>query len=208
MNRADAAPEPSSRTGGLAASIARQATPWRSGQSWLVVAIEGVVALLIGLYTILQPDMATGIIRQLIAVVLLVASAGQIVDGFRFRASPLAPWAALRGGVGATAALLVLLSLLSTFIPGEGARQILAVGLLAYGAIGIVAAVASRDERALRWGSLIGDAMVIVVGLLLLTREAGDTSSTRFIGWALIIGGVALLAFAYLLWSRARTDSA
>jgi uncharacterized membrane protein HdeD (DUF308 family) len=191
----------------MAKDMAWGARPWRSGQSWLVVGIEGIVALLIGIYTLLQPEAAAGIIRQLIAVVLLVVSAGQIIAGFRAEGSSSAPWATLRGGVGASAALLVLLSLLSTFVPNDGARQILGLGLLAYGVLGIVEAVMSREERELRWGALAGDAMVIVVGFLMLSQSSGDTGSTQLIGWVLVIGGVALLGFTYLLWSRSRANA-
>ena len=42
---------------------------------------RGVVVLLVGIYALVQPENAAGIMRQLIAFVLLVVSAGRIIEG-------------------------------------------------------------------------------------------------------------------------------
>jgi hypothetical protein len=40
---------------------------------------------------------------------------------------------------------------------------------------------------------------------LLLLAEANDTRGTQLLGAVAIIGGVALLIYSYILWSRGRT---
>ena len=119
------------------------------------IGIEGLVVLLVGIYAAVQPENAAGIMRQLIAFVLLIVSAGRIIEGFRFRTSAAAPWATLRGGVGITVAALTLLSPLSQYIQGDGSRQILGLGLLAYGALGVIGSLAASGERRYRWGSTL-----------------------------------------------------
>jgi len=171
------------------------------------VGIEGLVVLLVGIYAAVQPENAAGIMRQLIAFVLLVVSAGRIIEGFRSRTSAAAPWATLRGGVGITVAALTLLSPLSQYIQGDGSRQILGLGLLAYGALGVIGSLAASGERRYRWGALAGDVLAIVLGFLTLTRETGELANGRLFTGVLIVGGVALLVLAFMIRNRMTSEA-
>lgn len=196
----------------IAVDVARQTAPWKPSQSWWVVGIEGIIALIVGIYVVAMPADASGIIRILIAIALLILSLGQIVEGFRFRTMPAAPWAVLRGGMGASGAILTLIASYwtnwETAITPEAARQILALGLLAYGVIGIVSLVFTFRSREITIAALITDVLVIALGLVLLTAEANDARGTQLLGVAGIIGGVALLIYAYMRWSRPRRAAA
>jgi uncharacterized membrane protein HdeD (DUF308 family) len=185
-----------------AVDLARQTAPWREGQSWWVAGVEGIVALLIGIYVVADPVRASDLVRQLIALVLLAVSLAQIVDGFRFRGLPASPWSALRGGVGATVALLTLFSVTSDYIAPAGARQMLAVGLLAYGIIGLISLVFTLRSTSFKVAAIIMDLLTIVLGILLLTASPDDTSGAQLLGAAGIIAGVALLIYTYSLWNR------
>ena len=195
------------RAKSTAFDVAREARPWREDQNWWVVGVEGLVVLLVGIYALVQPENAAGIMRQLIAFVLLIVSAGRIIEGFRFRTSAAAPWATLRGGVGITVAALTLLSPLSQYIQGDGSRQILGVGLLAYGVLGIIGSLAVSGERRYRWGALAGDVLAVVLGLLTLTREPGELAGGQVFTWVLIAGGAALLVLAFVIRSRVPSEA-
>lgn len=186
----------------IARDVARQTAPWKAGQSWWVVGIEGIVALVIGVYIVSDPVGASDLIRFLIAVVLLVDSAGHIVDGFRVRGLASSPWEALRGGIGATVAILTLLSAWSDSVEDSGARQLLAVGLLAYGVLGIVSLIFTFRSTGFKVAAIITDVLTIVLGILLLTASSGDTGGTRLLGAAAIVGGLALLGYSWYLRGR------
>jgi uncharacterized membrane protein HdeD (DUF308 family) len=188
----------------IARNMARQTAPWKAGQSWWLVGIEGVLALIIGLYIVYDPDGASDVIRFLIALVLLVVSIEQIVEGFRTSTAASAPWATLRGGVGATVAALTLLSGWSDAIEPSAARQMLALGLLAYGILGILTLIFVRGAVRAKIAAIIADVLTIVLGIVLLTADESDVSSTRILGAVAILGGLALLVYAYVLWSRTR----
>jgi uncharacterized membrane protein HdeD (DUF308 family) len=160
------------------------------------------VALLIGIFVVADPLRASDLVRQLIALVLLVVSLAQIVDGFRFRSLPSSPWSTLRGGVGVTAALFALFSVASDYIQPPGARQMLAVGLLAYGVIGLVSLIFTLRSTSFKVTAIIMDLLTIVLGILLLTAGPDDTTGAQLLGAAGIIAGVALLIYAYSLWRR------
>jgi uncharacterized membrane protein HdeD (DUF308 family) len=201
------APDLSTRAKTAAFDVAREARPWRENQSWWIVGIEGLLVLLVGLFVALQPENAAGIVRQLIAFVLLIVSVGRIIEGFKFRTSPAAPWATLRGGVGITVAALTLLSPLSQYIQGDGSRQILGLGLLAYGILGVIGALAVSGDRRYQWGALGGDVLAIVLGFLTLTRDAGEMVSGRLITGVFIVGGVALLVLAFMVRNQAASEA-
>jgi uncharacterized membrane protein HdeD (DUF308 family) len=196
----------------IAVDVARQTAPWKPSQSWWLVGIEGIAALIIGIYVVAMPAAASDIIRILIAAALLVLSLGQIVEGFRFRTAPAAPWAILRGGLGASGALLTLLASYwaswQSAIEPAAARQILALGLLAYGVIGIISLLFTFRSREITIAALITDLLAVALGVVLLMAEADDTRGTQLLGVAGIVGGVALLIYAYMLWNRPRRAAA
>ena len=183
----------------IAKDVARQTSPWKAGQSWWVAGIEGIVALSIGVYVIADPFGASDVIRFLIALVLLLVSLGHIVDGFRDRGLASSPWETLRGGIGLTVAALTLLSAGSYYVTDNGARQMLAIGLLAYGILGIVSLIFTFRSSGFRIAALITDALTIVLGILLLSARSGDTAGTRLLGLAAIVGGIALLGYSWYL---------
>ncbi len=191
----------------IAKDVAWQTAPWKAGQSWWVVGIEGIVALCIGVYTVADPREALDVVRFLIALVLLVDSAGHIVDGFRDRRLASSPWETLRGGVGATVAILTLLSAGSNYILDHGARQILAIGLLVYGILGIASLIFTFRSTGFKIASTIADVLAIVLGVLLLGARAGDTTGTQLLGVAAIVGGIALLGYSWYLRGKPRRAS-
>ncbi|HEX5992953.1 MAG TPA: DUF308 domain-containing protein, partial [Thermomicrobiales bacterium] len=183
----------------IAKDVAQQTVPWKAGQSWWVAGIEGIVALAVGVYIMADPFGASDLIRFLIALVLLLDSAGHIVEGFRSRDLSSTPWETLRGGIGATVAVLTILSAWSDYVADDGARQMLAIGLLAYGVLGLVSLIFTYRSTGFRTAAIIADLLTIVLGILLLSASSGDTGGTRLLGAAAAVGGIALLGYSWYL---------
>ena len=179
----------------IAKDVAVQTVPWKAGQSWWVAGIEGIVALAVGVYIMADPFGASDLIRFLIALVLLLDSAGHIVEGFRSRDLSSTPWETLRGGIGATVAVLTILSAWSDYVADDGARQMLAIGLLTYRSTGF------------RTAAIIADLLTIVLGILLLSASSGDTGGTRLLGAAAAVGGIALLGYSWYLRGKPGRES-
>jgi uncharacterized membrane protein HdeD (DUF308 family) len=150
---------------------------------------------------------ASDVIRFLIALVLLLASLGQIADGFRDRGLSSAPWEALRGGIGVTVAVLTLLSAASNYVRDDGARQMLAIGLLAYGVLGIVSIVFTIRSTGFKGGAIIADVLTIALGILLLSARSGDTGVTQVLGAVAAVGGIALLGYSWYLRGKPRREA-
>src|SRR5215211_2334617 len=165
-----------------AKGVTRKTSPWIAGQSWSVVGVQGIVALAIGVFMLANPTGASDVIRFLIALVLLLDSLGHILDGFRDRSLSSAPWDTLRGGIGVTVAVLTLISAGSDYVEDDGARQLLAIGLLAYGVLGIISIIFTIRSTGFKGGAIIADVLAIGLGILLLTQRSGDTSGTQLLG--------------------------
>jgi uncharacterized membrane protein HdeD (DUF308 family) len=174
--------------------------PWRRGAAWGVILVEGVVALGIGVYILAQPDEARDVVRQLIAAVLLVNGLMQVFAGFRLPQSPAAPYRILRGGVGATVGLIVTLEPVSDYLESDASRFILALGGLAYGLIGLVQVVATREETGLRIGPLIVSGLWILLAILFLTGDETDQTRMNLVGIVAVVFGLLLLAYAFYLY--------
>jgi uncharacterized membrane protein HdeD (DUF308 family) len=177
--------------------------PWRRGVPWFLVGIEGLVLIGIGIYMVSSPSDARDVVRQLIAAIILINGLLEVIAGFRNPTNPLTPFRCLRGGVAVTIGLLVLLENVSDYLDADSSRTILAVGLLAYGLLGLVNVVAGREEYGLRIGPLITSALCIVLSILFFTSDQDDTSRIKLVGWVGIIFGVLLVAYgAYLYRSQ------
>jgi uncharacterized membrane protein HdeD (DUF308 family) len=186
---------------------ARQTAPWKAWQNWWTVGIEGIIALAIGVFMLANPTGASDVIRFLIALVLLLDSLGHIVDGFRNRRLSSSPWETLRGGIGVTVAVLTLLSAGSNYVRDDGARQMLAIGLLAYGLLGVVSLIVTFRSTGFRIASIIADVLTIVLGVLLLSARSGDTRGTQLLGAVAAAGGIALLGYSWYLRGKPRREA-
>src|SRR5215207_5674924 len=190
----------------IAKDGARQGAPWNVWQSWWTAGIQGIIALAVGVFMLANPRGASDVIRFLIALVLLLDSLGHIVDGFRNR-GPSSPWETLRGGIGVAVAVLTLLSAGSNYIEDDGARQMLAIGLIAYGVLGIVSLIFSFRSTGFNVGAIIADVLAIVLGVLLLRARSGDTSATQLLGAVAAVGGIALLGYSWYLRGKPRREA-
>jgi uncharacterized membrane protein HdeD (DUF308 family) len=185
----------------------RQTAPWNAWQNWWTVGIQGIIALAVGVFMLANPSGASDVIRFLIALVLLLNSLGHIVDGFRNRGLSSSPWETLRGGIGLTVAVLTLLSAGSNYVEDDGARQLLAIGLIAYGVLGIVSLIFSFRSTGFNVGAIIADVLAIVLGVLLLRARSGDTSATQLLGAVAAVGGIALLGYSWYLRGKPRREA-
>lgn len=189
-----------------ALSMAREHAPWQSSTPWWVTGIEAIVLVVIGLYFLLAPASAGGLLMQLIALIVLVQSVLQIVAALRDPAKAAGPYGMLQSGIGATVGLIVVLRGVMA-LDANAARNILGFGLIAYALVGLAGALIHRAEGESWIGPVVTALLLIVLALVLLTSgEANAVDRLALLGWIALIGGAALL---FLAWrARARQISA
>jgi uncharacterized membrane protein HdeD (DUF308 family) len=170
-----------------------------------VTGLEGVVLVIIGLYLLLAPDAAAGLLIQLIALILLIASVLHIIAAFRGPGTEADRYQLLQAGIGATVGvLLVLRSWILPNIDADSATNILGFGLIAYAILGLAGALLSPGEGESRWSPMVNGVLLIILAIVLLTsNESNAASRLGILGWIALIGGAVLL---FLAW-RARERS-
>jgi uncharacterized membrane protein HdeD (DUF308 family) len=187
-----------------------QTAPWRRGIGWPIIAIEALLAIGVGIYVIADPDGSKSAVRQILGAALLINGVLRIYAGFRESAQslPAAPYRLVSGGIGLTVGLIVVLEPVSDYIDADAARVILAGGLLAFGVIGLAAAVGTRESGGLRIGAVITAAIYIVFAALFFYNVRHDNLNVKIFGYLLLIFGVLLGAYAYVLYRGAQQGDA
>ncbi|MGH2614531.1 MAG: DUF308 domain-containing protein [Thermomicrobiales bacterium] len=182
-----------------ALSMAQDHAPWRAGTPWWVTGIQGVVVILIGLYLLLAPASAGGLIVLLIALILLIQSVLHIAAGLRVPRGEVDPYVMLQAGIGATVGLLLVLrGWLVPTLDARSALTILGLGLLAYGVVGGAAALFGRDASEAWLGPVVNALLVIALAVVLLTStESNAVDRLALLGWIALIGGAVLLFLAW-----------
>jgi len=202
--RAGKVPSPSAMTE-QAKGVLKESAPWQRGVGWQTLGAEGLVAVVVGIYVIADPDGAQDIVRQLLGALLLINGVLRMLHGFRDNAQgwPATPYRLVSGGIGATVGVIVLAEGFSDYLDENAARWVLGFGFLAFGLIGLCAAFVTRQSGGLRRGPLITGALYTALAVLLFYNLRHETLDPKWFGWAFLIFGAFLLGFAYLLYNRA-----
>ena len=168
---------------------------------WWVVALRGLVAVLFGILAFVWPGLT-------LAALVFLFGAYALVDGI------LGVVAALRGEAHHRLAMLLegivgILAGLAAFAwPGLTALvllYIIAFWAILTGVLEIVAAVRLRRAIQNEWGLLIGGALSVLFGLVLVVAPgAGALAVVWIIAAYAVVFGIALLALAWRLRGHAQ----
>lgn len=186
-----------------ATDAAHRIAPWRPDIPWWAVAVQGILALLLGLWLIVNQGAGEPVLGVLGLGLLGVAvwwswsamrsDLPQVVLG----------WRGLRAGAGILAGSLVVLDLLVDFMPATAALVVFALALLMVGGIGAAEWFAGRARMGWRWPSAVGSAVAAAFGLIILiSRLQAAPVFLQVIAMALLAAGVLLVVRAALLFRQ------
>jgi uncharacterized membrane protein HdeD (DUF308 family) len=191
--------------------------PWRRGLAWWIVGLEGLLLLAAGIYVVAAPDNAKDAVRVIIGAFVLANSIGSVMAGFRPAAlsNPITPYRMLAAGSGLTVGIIVVLQPWTENITDNAARVILALGLLAFGIIGLAGIYVTRATGGMRRGPIVTGALSVLFAILLFYNVRNETLDMRWFGYAALAAGVLMCGYAFALYKArqvtpevAATDSA
>jgi uncharacterized membrane protein HdeD (DUF308 family) len=198
-------------------SFASAYRPWNRELPWWVIAAEGVLAALVGIYFVASPDAAASTIRLLLAVLLLAVSVLDIAAGFRHLRTailpiePMTPYLLVRGGAGVALALLYFLAARSDYMTEDDARYVLGYGLIAYAIIGLIGTGVALMRGRMHWMAVAANLVYLLIGAVLVYNRRESVSAetgVKYIGWAAIAGGAVLLVYSYFMRQQQEAQAA
>ena len=178
---------------------------------WWLALIQGLVALGLGLFMLLDPTAASAVIGLLAAVYLLVAGIVHTIRGLaRRRVVKRMNLMLIRGILGLIVGGIILVLALFNIGTLAFGYTILAIGLIIFGAIGLFSSFFQRQGKQLAWGPVLVNLALLVWGFLIFFGRSLNLNLAVISGWILVIIGVVIVAWTLLGRNEelAETDAA
>lgn len=152
---------------------------------WWVVLLEGILAIIVGLFLLYRPAVTTIFLIQVLGIFWLAEGILSVLGAFIFSGNRL--WRLLGGILSIIAGIVILtypiyspLVVLTLFVVFIGVWAIIT------GAVRLIGGLKGEG-----WGSGILGILTIILGLLLLTNNlAGALALPWVFGFFLILGGI------------------
>jgi uncharacterized membrane protein HdeD (DUF308 family) len=193
-------------------TLTSQVAPWSKGVGWSLIVVEGVVALLLGLFILFQPEQANVRFIQVIGGYLVATCFIALYRLITHKVDvPGEPGRWVWVGVGLVAGLIALLHPRMATIDTAAATTVLAVGMLLMGILGLYGVFATRAQAGIRWGAVIANALFLLFAFAVFAHNRSDAvSSGNLVRWVGILstGAGALLIFYGLRRRRAAEEAA
>jgi uncharacterized membrane protein HdeD (DUF308 family) len=174
-------------------------------RNWWIVGLRGLVAVIFGLLTLLNPAITLAVLILLFGAYALVYGLFMAITAVAHRRGEPSWGILVAGGI-----LSILLGVLTFLMPGITALALLyliAAWAIVVGIAEIVAGIRLRREITGEWLLILGGVLSVVFGVFLaIFPGAGALALTLWIGaWALVLG-ILLIALAFRLrsWRRDR----
>lgn len=155
------------------------------GAPWWAVLLEGVIAIIIGLFLIYRPAITTIFLLQILGIFWVAGGLLSVLSALIFSGNRL--WKLLSGILGIIAGIVILMyPLLSPFI-------VLTLFVILIGAWAIVTGAMKLiwGLKGGGWGMGILGVLTIILGILLLSNSlAGALLLPWVFGFFLIVGGI------------------
>ena len=162
-----------------------------NGSKWWVTLLQGVIAILLGLYLLIGGNQAAVYFGLVAAIYIFVVG---LIEIFRADRGSVGYY---RGIVGLVVGGLLLILAAFPFLSFETGFLIFAIGVIIVGALGLYASFFARSGRSFDWGPVLINALLLLWGIAIIffrTREAELQSVT---GWILIAIGAILLLWGF-----------
>jgi uncharacterized membrane protein HdeD (DUF308 family) len=158
---------------------------------WWVSLIEGIVAVLLGLYLLFGGDAAAGVFALVAGIYVLVVGVLELWRGS-------GTVSRYRGLIGIIVGVLILFLYFVDIFGTSLDFTLFAIGVIIVGAIGLYASFFARSGRGFEWGPVLVNALLLLWGLAIFYFRSQEADLQNFTGWILVAIGVVMGVWGYL----------
>ncbi len=168
-----------------------------SSSNWIWKLIQGIIALGLGLFIMFGGDTANTSVAYAIGIFLLLTGAIQLWRGTFNRTAAGGTIDLLIGLIGTIGGAIVLALLYFTDTATSTIYTILAIVLIAFGAVGLFETLFARGRELFSWGSLLVDALLVLLGIMVFVSRSQDFDLNFWGGLSLAVIGLIMAGYAY-----------
>jgi uncharacterized membrane protein HdeD (DUF308 family) len=167
---------------------------------WWLPLLRGFLFLMLGCYALFRPGMTANAFAQVIGFFILVEGVFSVIAGITGD-TPSRGWTIARGAIQILAGIFVFAnSLLFTLVVGTTLVYLIAFAAIVSGIMEIVAAIRDCKEIEGEAWLILGGALSVVFGLILLASPLSfGIFMVRVIGGLAIFSGIFMIFFAFRL---------
>ena len=170
-----------------------------NGKNWWVTLIQGIIAILLGLYLLVGGNRAAEVFGIVAALYILIVGVIEIFRGNRQGVG------FYRGIIGVVVGGLLLLLAAFDILSFYWAFTIFGLGVISVGALGLYAAFFDRGGRDFAWGPVFVNALLLLWGILIFVARMQDFDLQSISGLILVAMGVIIVLWGY--FTRDKDDS-
>ncbi len=175
---------------------------------WRAFLIEGIVLLVLGIFAILIPNVATIAVEVFIGWVLLLSGVVGFISTFRMRGAPGFGWSLLSAVIAIAAGVILLAWPLSGAL---SLTLILTAFLTIEGVASIMMALSHRHGFSARWALLLVSGVIDLILAAMIFLGLPGTAAWAIgllVGINMVFGGSTLISMALQARSVAPTSGA
>ncbi|MCG6928897.1 MAG: HdeD family acid-resistance protein [Acidobacteria bacterium] len=166
------------------------------GQSWWVLLLRGVLAILLGIAAFARPGMALKTLLMLFAAYVFIDGISNVIAAFSGRDDNEHWWVVLIEGI-----LGIAIGVLTVFRPGTTGVVLLvliAFWAIMTGILRIILAIRLRKEIEGEWWLGLSGLLGVLFGVIVMMKPgAGALSVLWMIGFWLILMGITLVLLSF-----------
>lgn len=160
-----------------------------NGSKWWVTLVEGIIAIVLGLYLLFGGDTAAENFRLVAGLYILIIGIVELWRG----TGTVSRWRGIIGVV--VGALILLLRIID--LPWGLDLTIFAIGVIIVGALGLYASFFARRGKRFEWGPVILNVLLVLWGILVFFFDGRPADLQNVTGWILVAAGAVLALWGF-----------
>ena len=179
-----------------------------NANAWIWTLVRGIFALALGLFLVFGARTGPIFVAYALAIYLTVAGGIQTFMSLLNRGTPGSTTDRVRGLVGLVGGGALLLLAYFDVLSLSAAYSMLAILLIAYGALGLFEVLFARGDERFRFMPLIINVLLVVLGVLVFFFRARELDLRTWSGALLALIGLGLIGYGYMVQKRNPTAEA